>query len=267
MYFEGFPDFIYDPDEPPPRQFDRLAEKRGWSFESPARKMALRELNTALFRQFDPSYEDYSAVVEVDWPKVAEEPTAVPAVAVSSDITEVDQTAPEDSGTKRMVEEKPAGQTGRTLEHLDAFFSKYPQFKRDPTKSVATQLNELRRQEKWWGRRSNLWDAARQKYQNALVQQFNTAYGTDANDLKTWHRVLGRIHAGKLPQTVDECTQLVGSVFVNLVDLVEASADSDERRVKVFQTEEALSSYTVKTRKYFPRKHACVGDVLRCFLH
>ncbi len=209
-YFEGFPGFIYDPNEPPPRQFDRLAEERGWSVESPAHKMALRELNTALFRQFDPSYEDYSAVIEVDWQKVAEKPTVDMTVTASSDTTEPCDRypKPKDFGTEPVPEENPAAQSKGSLEHIDAFFSKYPQFKRDPTMSVATQLNQLRRQEKWWGRRRNLWDVALWKYQNALVQQFNASYGTDAQDLETWHRILRRIHPGELPQTVEGCKKV-----------------------------------------------------------
>lgn len=160
-YLAGFPGFIYDPDEPPPRQFDRLAEERGWSLEFPARKMALRELQTALFRQFNPSYEDYSAVVEVDWLKVAEGSAAATAILTPSDTTESDRTPGKiDFDVEPVSEPKPTMEHRRSLEHMDAFFSEYPQFERDPTKSLAMQLNKLRRQEKWWGHRHDLWDLA-----------------------------------------------------------------------------------------------------------
>lgn len=179
--------------------------------------MALRELHTALFRQFNPSYEDYSAVVEVDWPKVAEEPAAAIIAAASSDTAEEDDQAPEtrDDGTEPVSEKKPAVQPRRPLEHIDVFFSKYPQFKRDSTKSVATQLNELRKQEKWWGHRRRLWDVALWEYQTALVQQFNASYGMGSEVLEAWHQVLRRIRAGELPQTVEGCKRVSEICFTS----------------------------------------------------
>lgn len=70
------------------------------------------------------------------------------------------------------------------------------------------QLNKLRKQEKWWGHRHALWDVALKKYQTALVRQFNTSYGTDAENLETWRRVLRRILVEELPQTVGGCKQV-----------------------------------------------------------
>lgn len=166
--------------------------------------MALRELHTALFRQFNPLYEDYSAVIDAEWLKKFDRSISV--AASSSGITKGKHPRKPTPG------EKPAAvqPNRRPLEHLDAFFRKYPQFRRDPTKSVVIQISDLRKQE---GPKRKLWDVALSKYQNALVQQFNASYGTDPNDLETWHRVLRRIHAGELPQTLDKCQKV--SAFIS----------------------------------------------------
>lgn len=216
--------------------------------------MALRELHTALIRQFDPSYEDYTAIDGVNWGS-----NAVPAVGLASSTPETPSptpaeptppltqtpslppaglTPPPTETPNPLLARLPASSTEihilhpapkatdlipprakrskgrkkvdidvkeRVLEHLDAFFSEYPQFRRDPTESVATQLNQLRRQESWWGHRHSLWDNALSKYQEALVLQFNASYGTDENDLATWHRLLARLPVEHMPKTVHEC--------------------------------------------------------------
>ncbi|KAF9444115.1 hypothetical protein P691DRAFT_807871 [Macrolepiota fuliginosa MF-IS2] len=59
-FFEGFSDFVYDHKETPARQFNRLSREKGWSHKSLAHQKALRSLNTALMRRFDPSYEDHT---------------------------------------------------------------------------------------------------------------------------------------------------------------------------------------------------------------
>ncbi|KAJ3574215.1 hypothetical protein NP233_g1917 [Leucocoprinus birnbaumii] len=109
---------------------------------------------------------------------------------------------------------------------FDDFFSEWPDYdsERDRTISVATQLNQLRQRKKWWGPRQIFWNNAYTMYAQALVLQFNASYGTDVNDLETWHRVLRATGSG-MPGSVDECKLLVDSIHVNLVDLVDASLD------------------------------------------
>ncbi|KXN86042.1 hypothetical protein AN958_10599 [Leucoagaricus sp. SymC.cos] len=149
--------------------------------------------------------------------------------------------------------------------HLDLFFSQYPEFDaiRDRSESVAAQMGRLRRREKWWGERTHLWDIALAEYHEALVLQFNASYGTDVNDLETWHRVL-KIIGAELPKKVWQCRQLMASLHVNLVDLVDASLcpPGSQKEIQIFGSVEALSKYTIETRKYFPKKHAKAGGML-----
>lgn len=46
---------------------------------------------------------------------------------------------------------------------------------------------------------------------------------------------------------------------VNLVDLVQG----DKLEVQIFETERALSKYTKRTNKFFPKENAVDGGVLR----
>ncbi|KXN86040.1 hypothetical protein AN958_10597 [Leucoagaricus sp. SymC.cos] len=154
------------------------------------------------------------------------------------------------------------------LNPIDAFFGKYPEFdaNRDRTLSVATQLNQLRKQEEWWGDRYGLWVDALEKYHEALVLQFNASYGTDAENLENWHRLLRAIGGG-LRKTVYECKVIISMIYVNIVDLVDVSLDPAARPVSVvFDSVRGLSDYTVSTRKYFPKKHAAAGSLLKRLL-
>ena len=57
--------------------------------------------------------------------------------------------------------------------------------------------------------------------------------------------------------------QLVTDVHVNLVDLVDAGGT---QIVTMFPSEKALSMYTLKTRKIFPRRNVHAGGLLRVLL-
>ena len=57
--------------------------------------------------------------------------------------------------------------------------------------------------------------------------------------------------------------QLVTDTHVNLVDLVDAGGT---RTVKRFPTEKALSTYTLMTRKIFPRENVHAGGLLQALL-
>ncbi|KXN85784.1 hypothetical protein AN958_10842 [Leucoagaricus sp. SymC.cos] len=156
-------------------------------------------------------------------------------------------------------------------DYLETFFRQhYPGFNsiRDRGESLATQMGQLRELEEWWGSCKDLWDIALGRYQDALVLQFNAWYGTDVDDLETWHRVLKIIGVDKLPETVSECKQLVDSLHVNLVDLVDASLHppASRKKIEIFNSVEALSEYTVGYHKFFPKKHAKAGGVLRYLL-
>lgn len=55
-------------------------------------------------------------------------------------------------------------------------------------------------------------------------------------------------------------------MHINLVDLVEVSKEADGERVTTFESRQALILYTCKTKKFFPKKHACAGSLLSYLL-
>lgn len=57
--------------------------------------------------------------------------------------------------------------------------------------------------------------------------------------------------------------QLVTDTHVNLVDLVDAGGT---RTVNRFPTEKALSTYTLSTKKIFPKKDVHAGGLLQALL-
>ena len=57
--------------------------------------------------------------------------------------------------------------------------------------------------------------------------------------------------------------QLVKNTYVNIVDLVDAGGT---QVITKFPSEKALSIYTLKTRKIFPRENAHAGGLLQALL-
>ncbi|KAJ3574229.1 hypothetical protein NP233_g1919 [Leucocoprinus birnbaumii] len=297
-YFERYPGYEYDPFISPARQFDRLVEYNRWPLGSPRFHMALLQVQAALFRQFDRSIEIRGPFIVEPEPEPEPEPGSssqcggVEAVCdgtgrkpgagkknlarVSSPVVRSYLGPPlrevADYGLRRVTDDAPAPcQTRRQVGPLlpiDAFFSEYPDFdhKRDRTQSVATQLKQLRQREKWWGRRQHVWTTVYPKYAEALVLQFNAMYGTDSEDLETWHRIL-EVVAAETPETVDACQSLAGSMYVNLVDLVDAGLNPETIPVvSTFESQEALSRYTIGTKRYFPQEYGAAGSLLKIFL-
>ncbi|XP_006460539.1 hypothetical protein AGABI2DRAFT_117481 [Agaricus bisporus var. bisporus H97] len=257
-FFEGFKGFVYDPEATPAALFDELAKEQGWAPGSGEHREALERLNGALYRQFDPSYGTPERMMD------SEELTPAEWAFILHDYeipTQRDEEVVNLSIGRQPPETSPQE---RTLRHLDAFFADFPGFERDRSESVAIQLNKLRKKEKWWGDRIHLWNDALRKYQDALVQDFNAAYGSDENNLENWHRLFSRIPDAKWPDTIDGCKSVARTFNVNLVDLVDA--DAQDSKALLFDSRSALSSYTKKTKKFFPSQHASAGGLLTYLL-
>lgn len=68
-----------------------------------------------------------------------------------------------------------------------------------------------------------------------------------------------------LPDNVAACKKIVKGLFVNLVDLVDVRGDPT-RQVQLFQSEKALSKYTKRSAKVFPKDLAKAGGILKFLL-
>jgi hypothetical protein len=165
-------------------------------------------------------------------------------------------------------------------EPIDEFFSQYSGFKHKRNAPYWTEFGRLCRHFKWDRRELN---EAKAEFKAAMVEQFNTTFGTDEKNLESWQRLCRTLGVG-VPNTLKEsrqvcypsycatCSALVGAdmlqrvqrTHVNLVDLTESPHTGE--KAEIFPTVEALREYTLETRKFFPRNEAHAGGLLKTLL-
>ncbi|KAN0082972.1 hypothetical protein V8E55_008767 [Tylopilus felleus] len=163
--------------------------------------------------------------------------------------------------------------TTQSLSPLEAFFANYSsEFRYNTTASASREFYRLC--DKFgWDKEDPSRKKAHQNFKVALVRQFNNFYGTDVNDFKSWQNLCSIVRIDPIPEDLHACREAshpvllapaVDHLFVNLVDLVDTKTTGVE--VEVFESEVALSTYTMSTGKYFPRDSAYAGGVLRYLL-
>ncbi|KAH8998354.1 hypothetical protein EDB86DRAFT_2912765 [Lactarius hatsudake] len=129
---------------------------------------------------------------------------------------------------------------------LEGFFSQYPNFQPEPSNSPVVEFQRLR-------------EAAREEFHSAMKKEFDHLYGSDRKDINNWLKLCFVLRIDPAPDTLRDCRNAVRRKHVNLVDLVHGS----KKEVQIFKTEKALSEYTIATEKFFPKKDAKDGGVLR----
>ncbi|QRW27727.1 ABC transporter [Rhizoctonia solani] len=137
---------------------------------------------------------------------------------------------------------------------------KYSSFVYDDSQPV---MSEFYRMCDWfgWEKDDEERKEARDRLKDALVQEFNAIYGTDPNSLAAWKSLCLVLNLDNIPNELQACRQLVKSVHVNIVDLVDTPVT--QQPVIHFSSEETLADYTRLTGKYFPRESAYAGGLLR----
>ncbi|KAG8693480.1 hypothetical protein FRC08_009088 [Ceratobasidium sp. 394] len=149
-----------------------------------------------------------------------------------------------------------------THAHFVAFFAHFPDFDYDPSQSVASEFGRLQSTPQWKkgiNRRTTF-----AGYKLALVLQFNATYGTDQNDLASWHNLCRAIGVEEVPEKLKDCKKLVQRTNVNLVDLVDMP--NTNQPVQHFNSVGALRAYSKKEKKIFPRNEAKAGGILKHLL-
>ncbi|KAG1831636.1 hypothetical protein EV424DRAFT_1372149 [Suillus variegatus] len=101
----------------------------------------------------------------------------------------------------------------------------------------------------------------REGFKDALVQEFNTRFGTDGNDISNWQNLCGVLRIDPVPDSIKECRKCVWDTHVNLVDLVDSPRTG--KPVKLFASVEELRAYTLQTEKIFPKESAYQGGLLK----
>ncbi|KAF8957575.1 hypothetical protein BDZ97DRAFT_1762835 [Flammula alnicola] len=141
---------------------------------------------------------------------------------------------------------------------LAVFFAEYSSFNYDANNSATEEFRRMCRLFKW---KKDKKKDAREKLRNALTKQFNANYGTNSEDVNAWQGLCARLGVDPIPETLEECRRTVMGTHVNLVDFVER-----RRPVQNFSSETELSDYTRKSGKYFPKKNAYAGNLLKYLL-
>ncbi|KAJ7036923.1 hypothetical protein C8F04DRAFT_1036144 [Mycena alexandri] len=142
--------------------------------------------------------------------------------------------------------------------HLSQFFSAYTKFEYDPSGPASQQFQQLRsvypRSER---------KALAEGYNRALGLTFSQEYGDDVDNLENWQR-LCRVVEIPVPDSLEECKYAIEDAHVNLVDLLDIVTTGEA--VHRFETERALSVYTLTTGKIFPRSQLHKGALLKYLL-
>ncbi|KAI0773916.1 hypothetical protein C8Q74DRAFT_1200735 [Fomes fomentarius] len=150
-----------------------------------------------------------------------------------------------------------------TPNHIIQFFAEYPKF---PFDSDASFIKEFYRMCDYfdWGRKSNQREDARNRMRHAMVLQFNTTFGTNAEDLITWQNLCDVISIRPIPETLHACRRAVVTSHINICDLLDAPFHKTPPTR--FPSEVALSRYTQDTGKFFPRDDIAAGSLLQYLL-
>ncbi|MCJ1344888.1 hypothetical protein MMC31_003093 [Peltigera leucophlebia] len=163
---------------------------------------------------------------------------------------------------------------------IDNFFSTHSEFDYDPSASV---MDEFYRMCDFfgWEREDPDRKDAKEEFRTAMVQEFNSLYGEDIDDLLSWQDLCKAVRIHPVPNNVETCRkvrlfapllvaylmntkQKIREIHVNLVDLVEQGRTG--KRVRLFSSLEKLREYTIETGKFFPKESAYAGGVLKFLL-
>ncbi|EIW80135.1 hypothetical protein CONPUDRAFT_105062 [Coniophora puteana RWD-64-598 SS2] len=148
---------------------------------------------------------------------------------------------------------------------LDDFFTQYLSngFDYNPHNSSHHEYRRLCRHMEW-DRYDPEREEAREQFKDALTQQFSVMYGEDENELAAWQSLCEAVELDGVPDNLDECRDAIRFTFVNLVDLVDTQRTGNS--VERFDSEVALSSYTMAQGKFFPADSAYQTGLLRYLL-
>ncbi|KAF8527563.1 hypothetical protein BU17DRAFT_39287 [Hysterangium stoloniferum] len=145
---------------------------------------------------------------------------------------------------------------------IEAFFANYVRFDYDSSNSFPEEFERLAEARRW-GRNGKPRAKAYRLLQTAATEQFNLIYGTNVNDINVWQSFCVLLQINLVPDTISACRKKVKGVFVNIVDLVDATIS--RKPINRFPSERALSEYTLNGR-IFPLDRAKAGGVLRYLL-
>ncbi|KAJ3879748.1 hypothetical protein F5051DRAFT_325219 [Lentinula edodes] len=147
---------------------------------------------------------------------------------------------------------------------IQLFFSSYSEFTYDPSGKTMAQFWELCNLYSW-DRNSDERAEALAKMRDAIAQQFNAFYGTDADSLDGWYNLFQALQV-QIPDTVKGCKDLIRTIHVNICDLVDYSLGEQNVPPELHVSQEALAEYSRREGKIYPRENAYAEGLLRFLL-
>jgi hypothetical protein len=90
---------------------------------------------------------------------------------------------------------------------LDQFFMSFPKFNYDPAAFPSDEMQRLRRHY-GWGRNHPKGEDAWDRYQTALVQEFNSWYESNNSSLQSWQGLCTVLKVRPLPTSTGACRQV-----------------------------------------------------------
>lgn len=127
---------------------------------------------------------------------------------------------------------------GELRTHLEIFFSQYAGFKYDPAKPYMGEFYRMTNQFGWESK-SDEFQEARKKINDASVLQFNAIYG-QRNSISSWRNLCSVLDIAEIPKTMDECRTVSTAClwfFLRLTVLPSTSQQSlSNRCISTFAT-------------------------------
>lgn len=134
-------------------------------------------------------------------------------------------------GKERKKNEKKLRTTCPSANHLDAFFAQYPAFSYDPKSSSSTEFYRLCDFFDW-DRDDPEREDAHDIFKTALVQQFNSLYGTEVDDIESWRELSLALDIVPLPDDLRRSRRYSLNSRFMVISLCKDGADSAHRCVR-----------------------------------
>ena len=98
-------------------------------------------------------------------------------------------------------------QHSTSADHLDAFFAQYPAF--DYNRGCSSSLEYYRMCDFFdWDRDDPERKEAHEDFKTAMVQQFNSLYGTEIDDIKSWRGLSLALDIFPLPDDISRAKKV-----------------------------------------------------------
>lgn len=115
--------------------------------------------------------------------------------------------APPQSATIQPTSPQPVAPQPVYPTYFEGFFSSYPEFTYNPTQPIMKEFYRMCNTY-GWGPYDSEKTEARDGVRDAIAQTFNAIYGTDMNDLRSWHNLFHAIHIDPLPENIQSCREV-----------------------------------------------------------